>query len=1041
MKEIKRLLLAILCLGSMFTAIAQERQVSGTVVSEDDNSPLPGVTVTNTKTNKRTVTNAAGYYAIMASTGDVLSFSSIGFGSTTQTVGTGALISVRLTPSEKVEQVVTVYGTRKSKRELGYSAQEVKGEEVAQTRRENFLNSLAGRVAGINITPTSGVPGASTSVVLRGAVSIGGNNQPLIVVDGIPFDNQTMNQENLASGTLGSTALGNRNSDYTNRAGDINPEDIETITVLKGPEATALYGSDGASGAIIITTRKGKAGKASVSYNNSFRWEKVYRFPEVQNVYSRGLNGVANQNATVDPYAAGALLAYFGPKYADSTVFYDNFNNFFGTGHTQNHNMNVEGGADMLTYRFSAGYINQTGIVPNTKYQRMNFRLSSSLKLNPKVSITTSLGYTNSTNNKAPKGAGSYFLNLLNFPGDVDVRQYLNPDGSRKILRGNATITTEFDNPFWDVNKNSAADKVDRFNGNFTFNYDPFKWLNLNLITGVDLYNQDGDLTVHPQSRSGFASGGFYSVYQQLTRNWSNVLKGTLKKNFGDFNNTLTVGFANDDLQTRIDAERGEQFYEADFRSLNNTAPSTRDAKTTVNNSRKVRFFGNYSLGYKNLAFLSFAGSREGISTLISREVEKDPFYNFGSASFSLILSDIGPMKNISWLNYAKARISYGSTGKGPNSTYIIDYTLQSQLTTGGGFSYGFTGNNFGLRPEYTKNFEYGGELKLFNNKLSLDVTQYSLRSRDQIIAARASYGTGYVIKWFNGGLVENKGLEIIAKISPITNKNFSWDLTANFDRNRGRILEMPADLPTYYDSDTWVLGNLRSQVYAGVANGNLSGYNVAKNTAGQVLISQTSGLPFRGSDFEVVGDRQPDFKVGLINSFTYKAFNLSFNLDFRKGGDVFNGNEYILFLTGRSMRTLDRDKSVIITGVLNDGLQNTKNPTINTVAVNPYFRSEYYGTGAVLEADFIETVNWMRLRDATLSYTLPSSLLKKQKVFKSASVFVTGTDLFMITNYTGADPSVNANTAFSRGYGGAGIDYGTLATPRGILFGINVKF
>lgn len=1038
----RKLLCSVLMLGlTMFCCLAnaQERMVSGTVLSSDDKSPLFGVTVTNLSTNQRTQTNATGYFSIAGAKGQTLSFTYVGFGRIQMAIGDGNTLNVTLSSAEAQEQVVTVYGQRKSKRELGYSAQDLSGTEIAQTKRENFLNSLAGRVAGINITPTSGVPGASTSVVLRGATSIGGNNQPLIVVDGIPFDNQTMNQENLASGN--SVSLGNRSSDYTNRAADINPEDIESITVLKGPEATALYGSDGASGAIIITTRKGKSGKASLSYNNSFRWEKVYRFPETQTIYSRGLNGVANPNATVSPYAAGDLLAYFGPKYSPNTQFYDNFNAFFGTGFTQNHNVNLEGGSEGLTYRLSTGYINQDGIVPNTAFKRLNVRLGLNARLNAKVNLSTSFAYANSTNNKAPKGVGSYFLSLLNFPSDVDVRDYLNPDGTRKLLRGTSSSTTDSDNPFWDINKNRAQDKLDRITGNFTFNYDPAKWLNLNLITGIDLYNQNGDYTTHPQSRFGLTTGGFYSIYEQLTRNWSNVLKSTVRKKMGDFQNTLTVGFASDDFNTRIDGQRGEQFYEPDFKSVNNTAPLSRDAKTTVLNTRKVRFFGNYSINYNSLIYASLAGSREGNSTLMSRQVEKDPFYNFGAVSLSMIFSDLKPLKNISWLNFLKGRASYGTTGKGPITPYIIDYTFQSQITTGGGYSYGFTGNNFALKPEYTRNLELGGEVKLFNNRVSIDFTRYDLRSRDQILAARSSYGTGYVIKYFNGGVVANKGIEIIAKVNAIKGKNFNWDITANFDRNRGKILQMPADLPTYYDSDTWVLGNLRSQVYAGAANGNLSGFGLATNSKGQFLISQTTGLPISNGDFVVVGDRQPDFKVGVINNLTYKNFNLSFNLDFRKGGDVFNGNEFILFLTGRSTKTLGRENPIIINGVLSDGLQNTTDPTPNTVVINPYFRSDYYGTGTAPEAEFVEEVNWMRLRDMTLSYNLPSAFLKKSRVFQSASVYVTGTDLFMITNYSGADPSVNANTAFSRGYGGAGIDYGTLATPRGILFGINVKF
>jgi ferric enterobactin receptor len=1036
MRKLVRLLLAAFVVFDASLALAQERPVSGTVISDDDNTPLLGVTVTNRNTNKKTQTNNAGYFTIAASKGDVLVLTYVGFARQEFTVGDNNLVNIKMTPSEKTEQVVTVYGQRQSKRALGYSAQEVKGDDLAQTRRENFINALAGRVAGVNITPTSGVPGASTSIVLRGATSIGGNNQPLFVVDGVPYDNQTLNQENLASGN--SVALGNRSSDYGNRAADINPEDIESVTILKGPEATALYGSDGASGAIIITTKKGKSGKGTVTYNTSFRWEKVYRFPEVQRTYMRGANGVANVNATVNPFAGGELYAFFGPKYPEGTKFYDNFDAFFGTGFTQNHNLTVDGGTEVATYRFSANYVDQKGIVPNTGFQRITIRIGGNAKLSPKFNINTSMNYVGSKTDKASKGVGSYFLSLLNWPADVDASDYMNPDGTRKAIRGTAT---ESDNPFWDVNKNVAQDKLDRFTGNFTFSYDPAKWLNLSLISGLDFYSQTGDYVVHPQSRFGRATNGFYSVYEQNTKNFNNIGKATLKKTWGDFSNTFIVGFSVDDNKTRIEGQRGEQFYELNFKGLNNTAPTSQLAKTTGLNSRKTRWFANYNIGYKSMVYVSLSGSREGNSTLMSAISDNNPYYNFGAASLSWILTELKALNDLDWLSYAKARISYGTTGKGPIFPYITDPTFQSQITTGGGFAYGFFGNNPNLRPEYTKNFEFGGELKLFDNRLAIDITRYSLRSKDQILSARSSYGTGYVIKWFNGGLVENKGLEAVININAIKRKNFNWDVTVNFDRNRGKILEMPKDLPTYYDSDTWVFGNLRSQAYKGAFTGNLSGFSLARNTAGQVLISPTTGLPLNSGDFVIAGDRQPDFKVGLINTLNYKDFSLSFNLDFRKGGDVWNGNEYFLYLTGLSKRTLDREKPINIAGVLSDGLQNTDNPTKNNIVITPYYRSDYFASTVATEADFIESVNWVRMRDITLSYNLSRSLLKRQKLLKSASVYVTGTDLFIITNYTGADPSVNANTAFSRGFGGAGIDYGALATPRGINVGFKVQF
>jgi ferric enterobactin receptor len=1038
-KFMRKLLFASLLL--IGTGAAAQDVVSGVVLSDDDNTPLRNVTVLVKGTKTGTKTNEVGHFSITVTKGQVLQFSYIDYVRQEITYTDKTTINVKLVKSDKQlgEVVVTAYGTKRNKRDIGYTVQEVKGEEIAQTQRDNWINALAGRVAGANITPTSGVAGASTSIVLRGAVSIGGNNQPLFVVDGIPYDNQTMNQENLASGN--SVSLGNRTSDYGNRAMDINPEDIESVTILKGPEATALYGSDGASGAIVITTKKGKSGRSNVSYDNSFRWEKVYRFPETQRVYSRGANGIADPNALIAA-GPGNQYAYFGPKYPANTKFFDNFGNFFQTGFTQKHNLSVDGGNDVTTYRFSANYTNQEGMVPFTGFERLAAKLTGTAKISPKVNLSTSFAYNASVTDKASKGAGGFLLNLMNFPADVDVRDYINTDGSRKLVRSASTsLTAEFDNPYWDVAKNRGKDKLDRITTNITLNIDPTKWLNLNATTGIDFYNQTGDFLYHPQSRFGFTTNGFYSIYEQKTKNLSNVFRATVKKKIQKFSNTLTLGFTNDDNQTTIEGQRGERFYETNFASINNTDPLSRDAKTTVLNVRKVRFFGNLLVGYNNIAYLSFAGSREGTSTLLSRNVDKDAFFNYGAATASVIVSDLPAVRDIKWLSYAKLRASFGTTGKGPYIPYIIDNAFQSQITTGGGYAYGVTGSNPGLRPEITKSLEIGAEMKFFKNRLSVDVTRYQLRSNDQIIPARISYGTGFILQYINGGLVENKGIEAIVNVVAVKSKKFNWDFTVNFDRNRGKVLELPKGLPTFYDSDTWVFGNMRSQVFPGSSITNLATFSLLRNTNGDVIISPTSGLPGSNNDFVVSGDRQPDFRIGLINNFSYKDFSLSFNLDFRKGGDVFNGNEMFAYLTGLSNRTLDRERPVIIKGVLADGLQNSNNPTQNNITVYPYYRSDYFNSSVASEGDFIETVNWMRLRDVTLTYRLPKNLVKKQKVFKSASVFVTGTDLFLVTNYTGADPSVNTNSAFARGAGGAGIDYGSLATPRGINVGCRLQF
>jgi ferric enterobactin receptor len=1020
-------------------ALAQERSISGTVRDEVGNA-LPGVTITNQNNSRSTQTNAEGAFTLNAATGHVLVFTFVGYERQTVTVGSQNTLSVVLAVTTKqLEEVTVAYGQKRKTRELGYQAPSVSGAEIAQTQRENFLNSLAGRIPGAQITSSSGAPGSSTSIILRGATSIGGNNQPLIVVDGVPYDNQTLNQETLIAG--GAVGFANRNSDYGNRAMDINPNDIESLTVLKGPEATALYGADGASGALIITTKRGKSGQSSITYDNSFRFEEVYRFPEYQNTYRRGTNGVANPTAVVNPFVLGEMFAYFGPKYTETDTLYDNgFKNFFKTGTTTKHNLSVDGGSDMATYRFSTSYTGQDGIIPGTGFDQLSFRLTGSAKLRPNMTVTSSFTYVKSETDKATKGMGSYYLVLMNWPHNENMANWINPNGSRRSLRGVGNNNVEFDNPFWDVNKNNQVDKISRGTGNVQLNYDPFKWLNIGGTVGIDAYSQEGVYSVHPESRYGVASGGFISTYDQITRNLSGNLRATFKKDWGKFSNSATIGFSFDDLYTKIDAMKGERFYEKDFNSINNTDPLSRNGKLTQTQIRKARFIGNVSIGYDELVYLSLSGTREGTSTLLSRFVEKDPYYNFAGASLSFVFSDLKAFDNIPWFSYGKARISYATTGKAPTSAYIIDYTMESQLTTGGGYAYGFTGNNFGIKPEFTKNFEIGGELRFFNDRLGIDFAHYRLRSKDQIIAARASYGTGFVITWLNGGVVENRGVEIQLTGEPVKTKNASWKMVVNFDRNVGKVVEMPGGLPTYYDSDTWVFGNIRSQLYPGAFTSNLSGFSFKRNAAGDLLINPSSGLPVRTDDFQEIGDRQPDFKMGIINTVRWKDLSLSFNLDLRKGGDVFNGNEYVMFLTGMSKRTLDREKTIIIKGVLQDGLENTAKPTTNNIAITPYYRTDYFGTGVVTEGDFIESVDWLRLRDVTLAWQLPQSMLKRTKFIKSASVFVTGTDLFIITNYTGADPSVNSNTAFARGYGGAGIDYGAIATPRAVNFGVRVQ-
>ena len=1025
---------------------AQEGNISGTVLSDDDGTPMLGVTVTNIVTNKRTQTNSAGYYSIEAKKGQQVSFSFVGYVLKLITVEDATMINIRLVENvnELGNVIVTGYGQTKNKREVSYQATTVKGEEIAQTKRDNFLNALAGRVPGLTVTSTSGLPGASAQIMLRSGTSIGGSNQPIFVIDGMPVADGSIDQNNLAGGSntvlagAGNLSLANRNSDYTNRMADMNPDDIESVTILKGPEATALYGSDGASGAIVITTKKGATGRTSITYSNSFSFSKVYRYPQTQQVYERGRNGA------YDPTAYGSYgYFYFGPKYDEGTTFYNNIKNFFETAFSHTHNVSLEAGTNLLNYRFSAGYADYGGVVPNTSLTRYNFRFTAFAQLHKRVKLSTTWAYTSSNNNKAAKGAGSYYTMLMTYPTNVDARDYMNPDGTRKSIR-NVALSSELNNPFWDVNKNRSNDKNYNLTGNVNLTGTILKDLTATAILGINHYTTIGSMVYHPQSREAFSLGGFLSTYNQIFNSFNSTFRLNYRKTISKkFTNDFYAGAYFEDNKSILNAQRGEKFFEPDFISINNTDPISRIATLSQYQIRKVRFYGGYTFGFNNLLYISATGTREGVSTLTSKFRDLQPFFNYGSLSGSFILSDLNFMKPTKgWMNYAKLRVSYATTGKGPIAPYVIDYSFNSVVSTGGGFALGVTGNNFNLRPEFSRNFEGGGEFKFLKGRIGIDVAYFINKVKDNIIPNRLSYGTGFILRWVNGGRLSSKGWEIQLTGSPVKSKNFSWDVTVNFDKAKSIIEKLPGDLPFYYDSDTNVFGVVRSQVGVGQSLGNLSGFTWQKNNAGQLLIDPLSGFPkVSNTDYVSIGDRVPDFKIGLINSFIYKDFSLSFNLDIRKGGDVFNANEMMMTINGTSKRTLDREQPRVITGVLQDGLENTDHPTVNTIAITPYFRDGYYN-GIFEEADYIESVDWVRMRDITLSYQMPAKLLKRQKVFKSAAINITATDVFLITNYSGVDPNVNVlNSSNTKGFGGMGIDYGSVPSPRTINFGVKFGF
>lgn len=1022
------------------TMIGQARMIKGIIKSTSDKQPLIGATVLVKGTTRGTNTDFDGRFEIEASDSEILNISYVGWKDREITVGKNTFIEVMLSPTVNTlnEVVITgALGQKVNKRNLSYSAQEIDVEEITRTGSPNFLSNLNGRVAGLTVTPTSGVAGASVSIQLRGPSSIDGNNQPLIVVDGLPIDNRTFSQGALT------TDQPNRSADYSNRGLDINPNDIESIVVLKGPEAAALYGIDASSGAILITTKMGAKGAGKVTYDNFFRFDEVYRLPKYNSDFGRGFNGINEVNT----------LNYFGEQIPSSVQRFDNVGNFFRTGKTQTHNLTVEGGGDNLSYRLSGAYTAQDGVVPTNDYSRLSFRLNTSAKISKKLSATTSFNFINSGNNSPLRGSDGFLLSLLRWPSTDNASNYLNEDGTRRRIV--PALTVEPENPFFNVQNNTNSTDTKRTLGNVSLTHATTDWLSFTARLGADSYTTLGSQFLNPFSNLGRVAGGRIETYSESSLLLNGNLLGTIKKSISDINISFTGGGSFDDRNYEVTSTRGEKLYLPDFKSVNNTDPTTQRSKLTITRQRLVSLFSTMELDYRSRLILTLTGRNDWSSTL---PVQNNSFF-YPSVGLSYIFGDL-PIFKDSPLSYGKIRGIWSQTGKDARP-YRIATRLVPQVTTGGGFAFDFFGANPNLMPESTQGFEIGAELKFLKNKIGIDVAYYDNTRRDQIVSQRLSYGTGFIFGLLNGGSFNTRGTEVSLILKPLQSDNFNWTVMTNFSKFQTNVVSLPAEQQEFYNSDTWLYANARSSAFVGAAtlqdvnntiflSGEnrgagtataIGGYDALRNQNGDILISPTNGLPIVNSRFLPIGDRNPDFVMGLVNTFNYKNFGVNFSFDYRHKFDVFNGTERFLFTSGLSSKAIDRTKPFVFTGVLRDGNENSENPTVNSIQITPQTRSDFFTSG-FSEAFFVEKdISTLRLQDLTFSYTLPTATMERIKAFKNLSIFVTGSNLFLITNYSGADPLVNGNSAATTGAGAGGFDFGTLASPRTYSFGLRAQF
>ena len=1039
---------------------AQTTSITGKIVNEKNGIPVEGATIMVKGKTTGTKTDANGNFTIAANKGDVIVVSSVNFKAQQIKVKDNTAINVRLlTADETLEEVlvVTAMDIKRNSRELGYAAQGVSGAEVQETQRENFLNALAGRVSGVSITPTSGNAGASTNIVLRGYNSLALSNQPLFVIDGVIVDNSVIDENSNSGSGLGLVETGSRNvnqtsnrgNDYTNRVSDMNPNDIESYTVLKGPEATALYGSQASSGAIIITTKKAKvfASKkfklGGINYDNSFRIQIVERLPEIFTDYNMGING------RID-----STFAYFGPKLPAGTVKKDQAKEFFKTGFSQTHNLTVDFGTKAMSFKVSGSAFDQSGTIPDNKYTRYTAKISTTLRYKKLIEILPSYTYTYSKNNKPIRSANGYLTTLLRWPVNDDLNNIYNADGTKRELYTAGDANDEFDNPMWNVKNNRSYDKLNKQSATLGINIFPLKWLTVNGRFGYETFKNDGWTFYHPETfLLTRAIRGQQDNYYRRYEGYNHTISATAKKSLGKFNGRLMVGTMWQDYKTSAWSNYGTGIADATTfqfdpkligdSSITNSVTRLRLYRNTVfktfnyKQQRQLAYFGEVALNWNNIVFVNYTHRFEEGSTLpkINRRV------NYPAGSVSIIFTDlIKPLKKSNFLTYGKLRGSLANTAKA-NSPYSNQSFFVAQTSSGGGYGYDFNNANFQLLPERQSTYEFGTELRFFKNRFSIDATYYNTLNKDQILElVRTSYGTGFILNTLNLSSTRNQGVEISTNYKIIQKSNLTWNLGLNFTKSWNKLLTLPDNLPEFYISDTWLYGNARAGLRRGGPTTSITAAGYARNKAGKILVDPTTGFPVLDPTFLVRGDRNPKFTLGINNSFKYKNLTINMLWDAKVGGDIFNGNELFLTTIGRSNLTSNREIPQIFNGVLKDGLENTTTPTKNNIVVLPYLNQGYY-TAAFPEEYFIEKdVSYMRLRDLTVNYNFKNAI-KKLKCFKTLSAFVTGNNLILISNYTGADPAVNGTTPGTRGVGAFGFDFGTVPEPISINIGLRAGF
>ncbi len=1044
----RRLLFLCFSFITLISFAQTGKEITGRVLSETG-QPLQTVTVSEKGTSNAVISDEKGDYLIkLQNNNATLVFSYVGYTSKEVAVGNSSVINVTLnaTESDLTGVVVTALGIKRELKSLGYASQQVTSEQISEAKQPNLINALQGKVAGVTISGSGGGPGQGASILIRGVNSLNPSrsNQPLFVIDGMPVDNSTF--------TTGTS--GDRGASLPNRISDINPDDIQSVNILRGGAATALYGLRGANGVVVITTKSGEAGKMRVSFNASYNIDNIDKLPDLQLKYTQGYSGEYDSTSFWPAWGPTILDAkQIDPTHPDA--LFNNWERAYNTGHQYRSGITLSGGSEKITYSSSFSYLRQNGLIPFTFYQDVSARLSGQLKFSDKFKMGTSLYYTNTDGNFYD--ANRYNEDLVYWTPRWDVRDYLTPQGTMKTY-GN-------DNPMYQAATNKFGSQVNRVIGSVNFAYSPVSWFTASYLFGGDVYGDartatapglvgfPGEfLAADNQDYDGKYGTGFVHEYQLNYRQLNSNLLLTFDHTWGDkFQTTLRLG--NDVLDRnikRISAEgSGLDLY--NLYSLDNAHHVTNS--TYREKYRIIGLYGDLTLSYNNYLYLTLTGRNDWTSSL---EKDNRSFF-YPSASLSYVFSQHLTMP--SWFSYGKFRASLAGIGKDadPYSTSITYVPSGAPISNNGTAVIPWSLNGASgiptLLPEKTTTFEIGADLSFLQNRLGFNFTWYKSNSKEQIIPVSTTYTTGFSSITLNAGELENKGVEISINGTPVKSKNFSWDVSANFSANRNKVISIYPGSQSLFINSVFGYGRagVSSYYIPGESAGAIFGTPIMRYGANDSALHINKDLPMligddgfplypASSNQKILGNAYPKWIAGLSNTLTYKNWSLYFLWDAQLGVQKYNQFANFLAAFGESAITGNRDQTIVFPGLTADGKPNTKAVWLgqgegpdNVDYGNGYYRNIYRG----ISENFVEDASWVRLRTATLSYSLPQKIFNN--AFNNLTLSVTGTNLILLTKYTGFDPETRSDAAPGSNFViSSGFSYPAL---RSVIFSLNVGF